>query len=228
MSNYVEVVAIVEGKTEEIFIKNILQPHLANRNIFITPIIVSKPGQKGGDVKFARVKNDIERHLKQRPDTYLTLFVDFYGIKSDWPGIGETEQRSGPKNKAECINPATTDKVVDLFAEQNAERRFIPYIAMYEFEALLFSSPAILAQKLQVEESEIVSIMEECEEPENIDNSPVTAPSKRLESLSHRFKKTTTGIAVLKEIGLSAIRKECPIFDGWVTTLESIEYREVV
>ncbi len=228
MSNYVEVVAIVEGKTEEIFIKNILQPHLANRNIFITPIIASKPGQKGGDVKFARVKNDIERHLKQRPDIYLTLFVDFYGIKSDWPGIGETEQISGPKNKAECVNQETTDKVVEIFAEQNAERTFIPYIAMYEFEALLFSSPAILAQKLQVEESEIVSIIEECGGPENIDNSPVTAPSKRLESLSHRFKKTTTGIAVLKEIGLSAIRKKCPIFDGWVTTLESIEYREVV
>ena len=222
MSNYVEIVAIVEGKTEEIFIKNILQPHLANKNIFITPIIVSKPGQKGGDVKFARVENDIERHLKQRPDTYLTLFVDFYGIKSDWPGIGDIEGISGPKNIAEFVNQATMDKVVEHFGEQNAERRFIPYIAMYEFEALLFSSPAILAQKLQIEESEIVSIIEECGEPENIDNSPVTAPSKRLESLSHRFKKTTTGIAILKEIGLSAIREKCPIFDGWVTTLESI------
>jgi len=222
MSNYVEIVAIVEGKTEEIFIKNILQPHLAHMNIFITPIIVSKPGQKGGDVKFARVKNDIERHLKQRPDTYLTLFVDFYGVKSDWPGIGDTEGISGPKNKAEFVNQATLDKVIEHFGEQNAERRFIPYIAMYEFEALLFSSPAILAQKLQIEESEIVSIIEECGEPENIDNSPVTAPSKRLESLSHRFKKTTTGIAILKEIGLSAIREKCPIFDGWVTSLESI------
>lgn len=228
MSDYVEIVAIVEGKTEEIFIKNILQPHLANKNIFITPIIVSKPGQKGGDVKFSRVKNDIEKHLKQRPDTYLTLFVDFYGIKSDWPGIGDTKGISGSKKKAEYVNQATMDKVVGYFAKQNAERRFIPYIAMYEFEALLFSDPVVLARKLQIDESKIVSIIEECGEPENIDNSPVTAPSKRLESLSHRFKKTTTGIAILKEIGLSAIREKCPIFDGWVTTLESIEYREVV
>lgn len=222
MSNCVEIVAIVEGKTEEIFIKNILQPHLANKNIFITPIIVSKPGQKGGDVKFARVKNDIERHLKQRPDTYLTLFVDFYGIKSDWPGIADTEGILSPKEKAELVNLATMEKVVEHFSEQNADRRFIPYIAMYEFEALLFSDPAVLARKLQIDESKIVSIIEECGEPENIDNSPVTAPSKRLESLSHRFKKTTTGIAILKEIGLAAIRGKCPIFDGWVTTLESI------
>lgn len=222
MSNCVNIVAIVEGKTEEIFIKDILYPHLATKNIFIIPIIVSKPGQKGGDVKFARVKNDIERHLKQRPDTYLTLLVDFYGIKSDWPGIGDTEGISGHKGKAEFINQATMEKVVEHFGEQNAERRFIPYIAMYEFEALLFSEPAVLAGKLQIDESQVVSILEECGEPENIDNSPVTAPSKRLESLSNRFKKTTTGIAILKEIGLTAIREKCPIFDSWVTTLESI------
>ena len=221
MSNYVEIVAIVEGKTEEIFIKDILQPHLANKSIFITPIIVSKPGQKGGDVKFARVKNDIERHLKQRSDTYLTIFFDFYGIKSDWPGITVAGGMLDPKEKAKLVNQATMEKVVKYFGE-DAARRFIPYIAMYEFEALLFSDPAVLARKLQIEESEIVSIIEECGGPENIDNSPITAPSKRLESLSHRFKKTTTGIAILKETGLTVIREKCPIFDSWVTTLESI------
>jgi hypothetical protein len=218
----VEVVAIVEGKTEEIFIKDILQPYLANKNVFITPIIISKPGQKGGDVKFARVKNDIEKHLKQRPDTYLTLFIDFYGVKSDWPGVNDAEGISGPKGKADFVNQATKEKVVEHFGEQNAEERFIPYIAMYEFEALLFSAPAILARKLQIDESQVVSIIEECGEPENINNSQVTAPSKRLESLSLKFRKTTTGIAILKEAGLTAIRGKCPIFDGWVTSLENI------
>jgi len=112
--------------------------------------------------------------------------------------------------------------VIEHFGEQNADRRFIPYIAMYEFEALLFSDPVVLARKLKIEESAIKAILEECGEPENIDNSPITAPSKRLESLSKRFRKTTTGIAILKETGLSAIRNKCPIFDSWVTTLESI------
>jgi len=173
-------------------------------------------------VKFARVKNDIEKHLKQRPDTYLTLFVDYYGIKSDWPGIQESEDVAGQKGKAEVVNKATLAKVIEHFGEQNADKRFIPYIAMYEFEALLFSDPVVLARKLKIEESDIKAILEECGEPENIDNSPITAPSKRLESLSKRFRKTTTGIAILKETGLSAIRNKCPIFDSWVTTLESI------
>ncbi len=49
----------------------------------MTPIMISKPGQKGGDVKFARVKNDIGLYLKQGSDTLLTLFVDYYGIKKE-------------------------------------------------------------------------------------------------------------------------------------------------
>jgi len=82
MNDYAEIVALVEGATEKIFITDILVPFLALQHIFMTPIILSKPGQKGGDVRFARVKNDIELHLKQRHATYLTLFVDFYGIKN--------------------------------------------------------------------------------------------------------------------------------------------------
>ena len=76
MSNIIEIVAIVEGPTEQVFIRDILAPYLWSGGIFISPIIVTKPGQKGGDVKFSRVKNDIEKHLKQRQDTYLTLFID--------------------------------------------------------------------------------------------------------------------------------------------------------
>ena len=57
MSSYVEVVVIVEGLTEKIFINDVLPPYLAVKNIFMTPIIISKPGQKGGDVRFARIKS---------------------------------------------------------------------------------------------------------------------------------------------------------------------------
>jgi len=222
MSDYTEVVILVEGLTEKIFISDILVPYLAEKDIFMTPIIISKPGQKGGDVKFARVKNDIELHLKQRPDTYLTLFVDYYGIKNDWPGLQEAKEQSTPKSKAEKINCATKDKVNELFQNWNSERRFIPYVSMHEFEALLFSEPQKLANKLNVSQSEIDKILSDCGEPENIDDSPVTAPSKRLEKLSDRFKKTSTGISIVKEIGLPRIRESCPIFTNWLMSVENL------
>jgi len=226
MNKFAEVVAIVEGPTEQIFMREVLAPYLATKNIFITPIIITKPGQKGGDVKFSRAKNDIEKHLKQRLDTYLTLFVDYYGIEKDWPGISLDEQERSTfsvAQKAKRVNEATFKEVCELFGDYNPDKRFISFIAMYEFEALLFSDSQILASRLNVAKAEIDAILNECGEPENINDSPQTAPSKRLELLSDRFKKTTTGIGIAKEIGLSKIRGQCPIFDEWLTKIENLK-----
>ena len=33
MSDYIEVIAIVEGKTEQVFVESVLQPYLAQQNI---------------------------------------------------------------------------------------------------------------------------------------------------------------------------------------------------
>ena len=52
--------------------------------------------------------------------------------------------------------------------------------------------------------------------------SPETAPSKRIEKFNKRYKKTVTGIAIAKEIGLPTIRKKCPVFDEWLTKLENL------
>ena len=86
-------VALVEGPTERIFVQDILGPYLARTEVYITPIILTKPGQKGGDVRFSRARNDIERHLKQRSETWLTLLVDYFGIKGDWPGYEESKRK---------------------------------------------------------------------------------------------------------------------------------------
>ncbi len=223
MSDYTEIVTLVEGTTEKIFMSDILVPYLAEKGVFMRPIIISKPGQKGGDVKFARVKNDIELHLKQRPDTYLTLFVDYYGIKNDWPGLKEAKEQSTPKRKAERINRATKARVNELFRDWGSEKRFIPYVSMHEFEALLFSEPRKLAEHLNVSQSKIDKILSDCGEPENIDDSPHAAPSKRLEDLSDRFKKTSTGIMIAKAIGLTKIRERCPIFTNWLSSVEDLK-----
>ena len=223
MNRSVEIVVLVEGKTEQIFIQDLVAPYLAPRGIYIIPIQISKPGQKGGDVKFPRVQNDIGTHLKQRSYTYLTLFVDYYGINAEWPGLAKAKGEATPAGKAGQVNAATKSKVNDLFGDLDSDRRFIPYIAMFEFEALLFSGPEQLAEQLQVPRKSIDKILEQCGEPERINDSQNTALSKRLESLSSRFKKTSTGIAVAKAIGLHRIRERCPIFNGWLTQIEGLK-----
>lgn len=224
MCRYIEVMAIVEGKTEQIFIEKLLAPYLGYKNIGIRATQVSKPGEKGGDVRFSRVKQDLRLHLKQRSDTYVTTFIDYYGTK-EWPGLDMISPQASPAQIAKIINEATKEQVISLFPDQQADRRFIPFVAVHEFEALLFSDTRILASQLGVHESTIDAVIAECGAPEAINNSPQTAPSKRLDAWSThgQFLKTTMGITIAEEIGIEKIRTKCPIFDNWLSIFEEIQ-----
>jgi len=56
--------------------------------------------------------------------------------------------------------------------------------------------------------------------PELINDSPETAPSKRLAVTPYR--KTTHGPNIVKEIGLENIRNKCQGFDNWIGLLEEL------
>ena len=61
----VKVLALVEGQTEEIFIKRLLAPHLAPKSIYITPIlvrtkrVVGGADYKGGITTYAKFERDL-------------------------------------------------------------------------------------------------------------------------------------------------------------------------
>ena len=188
----------------------------------LTPIILNKPGERGGDIKFVRAQRDIGSYLKQRADTWITLLVDYYGIKADWPGYAEAKQQQKHIQKAAIMNGKTAEEVQRLFPEQNRGVRFIPYVSMHEFESLYFSDPACLAFEIGVPQNNIDEILLECGEPENINDNRATAPSKRLQTLSRRFKKTTSGIEIAKKIGIPKMRAACPLFNDWLTRLETL------
>ncbi|MBI9109358.1 MAG: DUF4276 family protein [Spirochaetales bacterium] len=221
MSDYVNIFALVEGQTEEIFIKKVLQPYFINRQIYITPIRLSKPGEKGGDVKFSRAINDIRRHLKQRSDTYVTLLIDYYGLK-EWPGLENARGKAEPSEIAAEINNATRIKVKEELPDVDSERRFLPNIAVHEFETYLFSDSGILSTVLGVEKSSVDEILATFRDPEKINNSVETAPSKRIEKMNNRFKKTVTGIKIAESIGVQTMREKCSVFNNWITELESL------
>ena len=223
MSDFINVVAIVEGKTEQIFVESILAPYLAKKMIFMVATQASKPGQKGGDVRFERIKKDLGLHLKQRQDTYVTTLVDYYGTK-EWPGLNLVSPNARPEQIAACMNQATKTEINALFEEQQSERRFIPYMAIHEFEALLFSDSEILAAELDIDERKISRVLAQNGEPEAINNSPQTAPSKHLDewSKNKKFPKTTLGITIATRIGVTQIREKCPIFNAWIGSFEAM------
>jgi len=222
MVRYAEVVVLTEGQTEQRFIKQILAPYMGERGSFLTPIQLEKRGQKGGDIRFARAKNDIAQHLKQRSDTCVTLLVDYYGIGRDWPGLNIVRENALPQEISTTMCTATQAAIDAAFSAFRSDERFVPHFAVHEFEALLFSDPSTLASFLGVKQQQVASIIEECGEPEAIDNSPQRAPSKRIERINGRFKKTSIGIDIAEKIGIEQMRSQCPVFNGWLKRLESL------
>jgi hypothetical protein len=80
-----------------------------------------------------------------------------------------------------------------------------------------------IVEILNIKDENFVSnTLEECNNnPENINNSPITAPSKRIVKES-QYIKTTHAPLILKNIGLTKIRKKCAGFDEWLSKLENL------
>ncbi len=213
------VYVIVEGPTERKFIADILAPYLWIKEIYLTPIEVGKVGQKGGDVSFKRVTQNLKALKSANIDTYMTLFVDYYGVDKQWPGYQESLLQSTIESKAAMVNSTTKAAVNKLYPQM----QFIPYVAMHEFEALLFSDTEKLAEGIHISSTQVADILAPYNSPEEINNSEATAPSKRLDSLvGGKFLKTTSGIAIARNIGVDIIRDKCKIFNQWLSTIESL------
>ena len=222
MSSPVTVAVICEGFTEQTFIREVLAPSLWSRNIFLEYPLLGRPGHKGGNVEFKRALSDIGIFLKQRPDIFVSTMFDLYGMDSDWPGVSELHKGMAPSHKAELVEARTVASVKDNLPLLDIERRFIPYVAVHEFEALLFSDPAILASHLGVKPVTVERILQECREPEAINDNPNTAPCKRIEALTPGFRKTVKGRAIAVEIGVNTMREKCPHFNFWINRLEAL------
>lgn len=103
-------------------------------------------------------------------------------------------------------------------------RRFIPFIQMYEFEGLLFSDPEKMAlgmDKLHLIEH-FQQISNSFDTPEHINNSPQTAPSKRIISVIRGYEKPLMGVLAALEVGLGSMRENCQLFDQWLTKIELV------
>ncbi len=103
-------------------------------------------------------------------------------------------------------------------------KRFAPYVAMYESEALLFSDCEGLARGMQRPDlaDRFQRIRNAFASPEEIDDSPNTATSKRIEELAPGYQKPSLGILAALEIGLPAIREACPHFRSWLEGRERL------
>ena len=108
--------------------------------------------------------------------------------------------------------------------------QFIPYVQLHEFEALVFSDPRAMADRLAAVKQTspdrlfgvFSSIVEEAGGPEDINDHHHTCPSKRIMGIVAGYGKPLHGPLITQQIGLDVLRAKCPHFGAWLTKLESL------
>jgi len=220
----------VEGQTEEDFVNEVLRNHLVAKGYHsVEARIVGNARlrqRRGGIRPWPSVRADIMNHLLEDQGCVATTMVDYYALPQDgpggWPGRAQSSGLSTIRTKALCVQDAVRTDLGSKMQGHNAFERFVPFVVMHEFEGLLFSDCAAFSRGIGRGdlEAEFREIRDTFTTPEEINDSPVTAPSKRIEALVPGYQKPLLGVLAVLEIGLSRIREECPHFDSWLTQLE--------
>ncbi len=219
--------AVVEGQTEESFLKRVLVGHLAAQDVLLLPRVVTtrrdrrtgrKIGRGGGH--WTQWRKDILRNIQEdRTDTarFTTLF-DLYGLPVDFPDLERHRHVSDTTRRADLLQESMKEAIGDP--------RFIPYLQRHEFETLVLAGLDRLDDLLDaaddVEGVRALRASLGAQRPEDVDDGIESAPSRRLANAIRSYRKLLHGPLVAERTSLQALRSACPRFNEWVSTLERL------
>ena len=207
-----------EGQTEESFVNKVLYPFFLKQDIAAIPIVctTSRTAAKkyrGGVQSYSKIKSELTMLCKQHKHAYVTTMFDYYGMPDDTPGI-------------DCKEADLYNRMSVIESAINADigmHNCMFHFNLHEFEALLFSQPAsfslIAAQNIV---DCLQKIRDDFPTPEHINNSVLTAPSKRIEALIPNYAKVKNGALLSESIGIETILAECTHFREWVQRIMQI------
>lgn len=223
MSKWIRLYVTVEGQAEKEFADKALKPHLAGFAIDVRPRVVvtnRKLGKRGGILDFDKIRGDLGRLMKQdaHSEARFTTMVDLYALPSEFPGWSEARKKTLPLERVKVLEQA--------LALEFGESRFLPFIQLHEFEALLYCDLDELQRRIADSAPGIKALRAEVGDtaPEDINEGAATAPSKRI--IRHvpiyERNKVRVGAPAAVAIGLNALRARCPHFGEWLAQLEAL------
>ena len=202
---------LCEGSTEERFVKEILAPYLLNDNIFAKAINL------GGVSRYAKIRKDLETLSKGDPTAFVTSMLDYYKLPSDTPGKGTTGDIY--KIASEIESAVNTNL--------GGQRNLFVNLIIHEFEGLLFSDVSAFNGEAKADEKALLELAHIKNDinfptPEHINDSEMTAPSKRIKNILPKYIKTLNGISIAKRIGIEKIAEECQHFKAWLKKIQAL------
>jgi hypothetical protein len=208
---------LCEGQTELNFATKVLRPHLQSKLTYVKAESLTPRGfgVVPWDTLRRAIKDDVGR---SRAHEYVTTMIDLYKI-GRYPEAARQEQES----VHDRVRRIESNMAFDL-----PNPRFIPYVQLHEFEALVLVDCSYLPEHFPDGEADRApailrkSIGET--EPELIDDGEQTAPSKRIISAVKAYDnlKSTVGPDIARAIGLPRLRAACPHFGEWLAKLEGL------
>ena len=216
---------IAEGETEKAFAKTVLTPHLAPFDVIVdTRCVLTRKDKRaakeyrGGLQSYDKARKDIRNWLKEdnHPECRFTTMFDLYALPDDFPGCVPAKVRIDRYERVRMLESAMAQDIDD--------HRFVPYIQLHEFEALILADPQKLDWEYLEHDGPINNLkaMVEGQNPELINDGPTTAPSKRILTEIPEYDKVTAGVSVAAKIGIHTLRQKCRHFNEWLTTLEQL------
>ena len=207
------IIIICEGPTEEVFCSNLLSQYLQNSCRIEIRLL-------GGNCNWQRIKDMLEKALKQQKNALVTTFFDYYGVKTKkFPNWKETVgiNKANVRERIEILENGMLEEI-----DSNLRYRFIPYVQLHEFEALLFNNIEVFDEMFEFEQydrAELLNIFNEFPDPEMIDQGTETSPSHRLIKIIPAYRKVIQGNAIAEKIGIEQIRQKNKHFNDWIEQL---------
>lgn len=209
------VLILVEGQTEEQFIKTVLAPYLWQYQVIMIPTIIttkrvlSGSDHKGGLLRFRHLRQDLQRLFSDSNAALFTTFIDYYGLPSDYPGMMSVTSPD-PYKRVEHLE--------QVLCQTFNNERFLPFIMLHEFESFCFVDPYLTAKVMDSVEkaADLSSACRHASGPEKINQGSDSHPSHRIKSAFPHYNKVIDGVDITTLIGLDKLRSVCPHFNRWL------------
>ncbi len=157
--------------------------------------------------------------------------IDYYALPPSgegraWPSRAAASM-APLSERALMVEQGMAASILEEMGTSWDSRLFMPFVVMHEFEALLFSDCEAFARAINQEKlaPKLREIRKQFNNPEEIDDSPATHPSRRVTELMRSYKKPVFGVRAAQAIGLDRMRAECPHFAEWLGRLEALPHR---
>ena len=218
-----KVLVLCEGQTEQAFVIDLLDPYLklhgkqAEPKVLTTKVTGTGKQHKGGVSKYQPIRRDALRLLGDSSAACVTTMLDYYGLPKDFPGKAGLSGHT-PYRRVALLEQA--------FAADISNPRFLPYLVLHEFEAMLFADPNALQSVLNSNQKLLMP--RGFTSPEEINEGEQTHPSARIhQQFGDDYRKALHGprrlrASAWRAFGRDALTltlgsKRWRVCEGWAT-----------